>query len=85
MWAGFGMDGDAVRARLGEGFQIAVRAIDHQMRIDGAVADLPDGGDHTRAEADIGHEGAVHHVQVQPVGARGLNGTGLLVEPAEIG
>ena len=70
--AGLGMDQDVVGAGLGEGGQIGVGRGDHQVDVERQAGERPQGAQHHRAEADVGHEMPVHHVQVQPVPRRRL-------------
>src|SRR5438552_5697614 len=80
-----GMNRDGVGAGLGESFEIAVDWRDHQMDVKGFPRHWPDRGHHHRAEADIGHEMPIHHVDMYPVGARLIDGAHLIAEPGEIG
>jgi hypothetical protein len=41
--------------------------------------------DHRWAEGEVGHEVAVHHVDVDPIGAGVADRAHLLGEPAEVG
>ena len=81
----FGLDGDAVGAGVGEGFEIGVDRLDHQMAVERLVAVRAQRRHHRRAESDVGHEMAVHHVEVDPVGARRRDVAHLLAEIGEVG
>src|SRR5207247_7149731 len=59
--------------------------LDHEMHVDRFVGQLAQGGDHVRAEGEVRHETAVHHVDVQPVGATGHHLAHLVREPGQVG
>ena len=79
------MHGDDVGAGLREGFEIGVAGSDHQVDVEhflGVRAQrLHDRG----SNGDIRDEMPVHHVDVNPVGAGGVDGAHLLAEPREVG
>jgi len=75
---GFGVDGDDPGAGAREGFNVALRGFDHQVHVAGQAAAAHRGFEDGRAEGDVGHEHAVHHVEVQPVGT-GVRGAADLV------
>ena len=79
-----GVNGDVVGARLGEGFEIGVAGLDHQVAVERLVGMRPQRRDHRRAEGDVGHEMPVHHVEVDPVGAGRRDRAHLLAEPREV-
>ena len=56
------------RPRMGEGVEIGVDRLDHQVAVERLVAVRPQGRHQRRPEGDVGHEMAVHHVEVDPVG-----------------
>jgi hypothetical protein len=83
---GLGMDDQHVGPGITEGFQIAGGLLDHEVHVEekfaAAFAQAFDDG---LAKGDIGHEGPVHDVQVQPRDARGLKGGELVGQTGEIG
>ena len=81
---GLQMDGEQVGPRLGEGLHIPPRLLHHQMGIQKEVGVLPDGGHHRHPDGDVGHEHAVHHVHMEPVGGGG-DPADLPVQVAKIG
>ena len=85
MGAGLGMDGDDVRARLDEGFDIGIDRGDHQMDVHHALDVLADGRASGRAESDVGDVMAVHDVDMDPIAALGLDGAAFGAEIGEIG
>ena len=79
------MDGDVIRARLGEGFEIGIAGLDHQVAVENLRRVRAQRRDDGRAERDVGHEMAVHHVEMNPVGAGRDDVGDLLPELGEIG
>jgi hypothetical protein len=79
------MDGDAVGTGLGEGFEIGIAGRDHQMDVECLLGDRADGLHHGGTDGDIGDEVPIHHVDVDPVGARGLDGADFVAQFGEIG
>ena len=82
---GFDMDRDDVGARLGEGFEIGIARRDHQVDVERLLAVGPQRLHHVGSDRDVGHEMAVHHVDVDPVGAGRVDRPHLLAEPGEVG
>src|SRR5690606_5307543 len=58
---------------------------DHQVHVEGLVGCLAHALHHRRAEADIGHEMPVHHVDMDEVGAGSVDCLNLFAQPGEIG
>ena len=79
------MDGDAVGAGLGEGLEIGIHRRDHQVGVESIRRVRPHAPDEIRAEGDVRHEMAVHHVEMDPVGAGRVDGADLLAQPGEVG
>ena len=65
---GFQVDGQQIRPRLGEGFDVPHRLLNHQVDIQKHIGTLPDGLHHWHAYGDVGNEGAIHHVHMEVVG-----------------
>ena len=82
--AGFDMHGDDVGAGLGEGLEIGVARRDHQMHVERLLGVGPDRLHDVRPDRDVRHEVAVHDVDMDPVGAGGIDGADLLAELREI-
>ena len=83
--AGFGMDGDDVGAGLGEGVEKSVDRRNHQVDVERLGAVRAKRLHHGRADRQVGHEMPVHHVDVDPVGARCVDRANLLAQLGEIG
>jgi hypothetical protein len=67
MRTGFGMDGDHICARVGERLNIFLGLDDHQMNIDHTFGSGSDSLHHEGPDGDVGHESAVHDIDVDPV------------------
>ena len=85
MRSGFGMHGDDIGARLGEGFEIRIARRDHQMHVENLLGVRAERLHHVGADGDVGHEMPVHHVDMDPVAARLVDGAHFLAQPREIG
>jgi hypothetical protein len=72
------VQGDPVGPGLGQRRQQRLGVGHHEVAVEVAAGVGPQGGDHRRAEGEIGDEVPVHEVQVDPVG-------GLLDQPDLIG
>ena len=79
-----GMDGDDVRAGIGEVFQKGVDRRDHQMDVEGLGAVRTQRLHHARPDGDVGDEVPVHHVDMNPVGAGGVDRAHLLAESGKV-
>ena len=79
------MEQDVVGAGFGEGFDIRVNRLDHQVHVERQARMRPQRFQQSRAEADVRDEVAVHDVQMQPVGAGGLDRANFLSQAGEIG
>ena len=67
------MHRDDVGAGFGEGLEIGIARCDHEMHVEGLFGEGTKGLHHCWADGNIGHKMAVHHVDVDPIGAGGLN------------
>src|ERR1035438_8692103 len=72
MLAGFLMHDHLVCARVDEDGCVLVRIGDHQVFVQRQPRDFANGGHHRRPDRQVGHEVAVHHVQMQHGGAAPL-------------
>jgi hypothetical protein len=79
------MDGDDVGARRGEGIEEIIDRRDHQMNVEGQGRMGTQRVYHHRADGQIGHEMPVHHVDMDPVGARRLDAAHLFTQLREVG
>ena len=79
-----GLDEQMIGAGLGEVREIALRLDDHQMHIERLLRGASHRLDNHRSDRDVRHEAAVHHVDMDPVGSRRIDGANLLGEPPEI-
>src|SRR5215475_12236002 len=79
------MHRDDVRAGLSKGLEIRIARRDHQMHVHRLLGMRPERLHHVRPDRDVGHEVAVHHVYVDPVGAGLVDRTHFLAEPSEVG
>ena len=68
MRTGLGMDGDHIRARVGERLNVFLGLNDHQMNVDHAFGGGSDSFHHEGPDGDVRHESAVHNIDVDPVG-----------------
>ena len=64
--------------------KVVVRVVEHQAHVQRDGRDPVNGAHHRRANRQVGHEVAVHHVDVQQVGAATLDGGDVLPERREI-
>ena len=83
--AGLGVDQDMVGAGLDEVGDERIDGRDHQVDVEGQPRVAAQAGDDRRAEADVGDEMAIHDIEMQPVGARLLDGADLLGKAGEVG
>ena len=79
-----GVDGDGPGPRLGEGGDLALGALDHEMDVE-VRAEVPQGLDHVRPHRDRRYEVTVHDVDVDDGRAGVDDGGDLLAQPAEVG
>ena len=81
---GLDMDGQHRRARLGEALEVLLRFHDHEVHVERQRGEPSAGLDDLGAERQVRHEAAVHDVDVQPVGAAGLDHGELIGEAGEV-
>jgi len=62
-----------------------VGVADHQMGLEPHRRPAPAGGDHVGPEGQVGHEVAIHHIPLDAVDARLLEGGDVVAEPGEVG
>ena len=83
--ARLGVDGDQVGAGARERLEVRLVGLDHQVHVERLGRERPERPHHLRAEAQIGHEVAVHDIEMDPVGAGGVDRAHLLAQPREVG
>jgi hypothetical protein len=81
---GLGVDAEDVGAGVAERLQVGIGRRDHQMDVHRDLHVRAQRLHHVRADGDVGDEVAVHHVDVQPIGARRLDRAGFLAETRKI-
>ena len=85
---GLDVDGDGVRARLGDVRDVAVGPLHHHVDVQdaaGAVDQIGQRGDDHGPEGDRRDEMAVHHIDVDDPSARVEHVLHLGAEPGEVG
>ena len=85
MRPGLRMHQDVVGPGIGERRDERIDRRDHQMHVERQCGVRAQALQDRRAEADVRHEMAVHHVEMQPVGARRLDRRHLVAQSGEIG
>ena len=85
MRSGLDMHGDNVGAGLGERFEIRIARRDHQMNVERLSGVAAQRLHHVRSDRDVGDEMAVHDVDVDPVGAGGVDRAHFFAEFGEVG
>ena len=83
--AGLHLDTDDVGSSLGEVGHVALRLNDHQVHVQGLGRDRAQGLHDQGTDRDVGHEAAIHHIHMDPVGAGLVDGTHVLAKAGEIG
>ena len=83
--AGLGLHQQMIGAGLGKSGEIALRLDDHQMNVEGLCRRAADRLQHDRPDGDVRNETAVHHIDMDPVGAGSVDGADLLAQAREIG
>ena len=65
----FDVERHRIAARIEELVDVLQRVADHQVRVERQLRPGPDALDHLRPEGQVRDEVAIHHVDVEPVGA----------------
>ena len=84
MRSGLQMRGDHIGARLGIGLKVLIYRRNHQMHIHHGFDMRADRFDQRRAEGKVRHEMPVHHIDMDPITALGLDGLDFLAKVGEI-
>ncbi len=82
--AGLSLDQQVIRPRFGKDAEVALRLDHHEMHIERLRRRAPDRLQHDRPNGDIGHEAAIHHIHMDPVGAGRIDRADLLAQAREI-
>ena len=80
-----GLNEEVIGPRFGKRVEVAFGLDHHEMQVDGLFGRPPDRLYHDRTDGDIRHEPAVHHVDMNPIGARRVDGAHLFAKPRKIG
>src|SRR4029077_4204456 len=78
------VDGNAIRAGVGERGNKGVGRRDHEMDVERLLRVWTDGLNHSGTNGDIGHEVTVHDIDVDPVATGPIDGSNFLAEAREI-
>ena len=81
----FDVNRDVITTGLSEGFEVRIARRDHQMGIEDLLRVRAHRLDDIGTVGDVRHEMAVHHVEVDPVGAPLIDGANLLAKLREVG
>ncbi len=81
---GFGVDGDEIGAGFGEGVDVEMRVVEHQVDVEKEFRAFAKGGDGGGAEGEVGDEMAIHDVDVEPAEGKLLDELGAGDEVAVI-
>ena len=73
-----GLYQEMIGAGVGKSREISLRLNDHQMHVEGLCGRAADRLQHRRPDRDVRNETAVHHVDVDPIGPRGVDGADFL-------
>ena len=78
------VDENMIGAGLRKGDEMALRLDDHQMHIERLLRRAAHRLDDQRPDRDIGHEAAIHNVDMNPVGARSVDGANFVGKMSEV-
>jgi hypothetical protein len=81
---GFQVNGQGIGPGLFERTRERARIGQHEVGIELEVSDTANGLDDGQAKAEIGHEVAIHDIEMKQVGASLLNSLNLVFEPREV-
>ena len=73
-----------IGAGFGEVGEIALRLDDHQVHIEWLVRAAPHRFDDDRPDRDVRREATIHHINMDPIRARRIDGVNLLGETSKI-
>src|SRR6478736_174121 len=78
------MNADRISTRSSKCLDVALGLDDHQVDVDVYLGRLPHRVHDHRTERDVGYEATIHHVDVDPVGAREFRFLYLFGQPSEV-
>ena len=78
------MHRDHGSARVGEGLDVAIRLHDHEVNVERKLRHVANRPHDRRSDSDVRDEMAVHHVDVNQIGASALGGCDRLAERGEV-
>ena len=85
MNAGFLMDRNPIGAGIGEGGNVLVGILDHQVAVERNIHSLAQRRDHRRPDGNVGHKVTIHHIDMEQGGATSHRSVGILSQAGEIG
>jgi hypothetical protein len=74
------MHDDVVCTGISEGFQVAIRALNHQMRVEGKLGGFSSSGYDEWPESHVRDKMPVHHIEMEPIGSPALGLSYLICE-----
>jgi hypothetical protein len=80
----FGMDEEVIGTGLGKIREVALRLGDHQVYVERPHRATPHGFDDQRSDRDARHKATIHHVDVDPIRARGIDGPNFLAKTLKV-
>ena len=84
MRSSLGMYRNVIASGFGKSLQIRIARRDHQVRVENLPGVRTHRFDDVRAERNVRHKMAVHHVQVDPVGAGSIDAADFFAQFGEI-
>lgn len=82
--AGFVVDGHHIGTQVGNLTDVAFGAFNHQVDVEGLAASTGHGLQNRESKGDVRHKGAVHHIEVEPVGTGGIDHLHLVGKVEEV-
>ena len=79
------MHADHIRPRVGEGRNILIGVLDHEVAVEGQVGAPTQGRHNSWTDGDVGDEMTVHDIQVDDIRTCLFHRLDLFAEAAEIG
>jgi hypothetical protein len=81
---GLALNEDMIGPGIGEDGKVTFRLDDHQVHVERLCRRPAYSLQHDRPDRDVGHEPAVHHIHMNPVGTGLIDGADLLPQTREI-
>jgi len=79
------MDEQMISAGSGEVVEVVLGLDDHQMHVDRLRCRFAYRFDDNWPDRDVRHKAPIHHIDMDPISPRRVDGSDLIGEPAEIG